>query len=241
MSNYIAKSNLSVNPEFYAFIEREALPGTGIDPARFWEALSGLVETLAPRNRELLDVRDQMQNQIDAWHRDHSGEPHDAAAYRDFLGEIGYLLPQPDPMPTVTTKNVDVEIATTPGPQLVVPVMNARFALNAANARWGSLYDALYGTDVIDEADGATRAGGYNPIRGAKVIAWARNFLDEVTPLVKGSHKDATAYRVADSELQVTLDGGEVTTLATPSQFAGMVGSADAPNAVLLRNNGLHI
>ncbi|MEO1580478.1 MAG: malate synthase G [Pseudomonadota bacterium] len=241
MSNYVTKSNLSVNPEFCAFIEHEALPGTGIDPAQFWEALSGLVDTLAPRNRELLDVRDQMQNQIDAWHKDHSSAPHDAAAYRNFLSEIGYLLPQPEPMPTVTTENVDAEIATTPGPQLVVPVMNARFALNAANARWGSLYDALYGTDVIDEADGATRAGGYNPIRGAKVIAWARNFLDKATPLVKGSHKDATAYRVSGSELQITLDGGEDTTLAAPSQFVGMVGSADAPNAVLLRNNGLHI
>ncbi|MEL7238126.1 MAG: malate synthase G, partial [Planctomycetota bacterium] len=196
---------------------------------------------LAPRNRELLAERDKLQETIDQWHRERIGQPHDAAAYKAFLEEIGYLLPQPQPAPQITTANVDTEITAQPGPQLVVPVMNARFALNAANARWGSLYDALYGTDVISEDHGATRAGGYNPVRGNKVIAWARDFLDRAVPLANGSHVDATTYAIRNGQLIVTVDGDLDTGLAEPAEFVGYRGNAGAPSAVLLRHNGLHI
>ena len=241
MTERVDRHGLAVDAAFDAFISEQALPGTGIDADAFWQALAGLVDDLAPRNRELLAVRDRMQAQIDTWHRDHAGQPHDAAAYKAFLEDIGYLLPQPDPMPQITTANVDTEITEQPGPQLVVPVMNARFALNAANARWGSLYDALYGTDVISEDDGATRAGGYNPVRGNKVIAWARDFLDRAVPLANGSHVDATAYAVRDGQLVVTVDGDVDTGLAEPGEFTGYRGDAAAPAAVLLRHHGLHI
>ncbi|MEO0616007.1 MAG: malate synthase G, partial [Pseudomonadota bacterium] len=241
MTDRVDRHGLSVDAAFDAFITDRALPGTGIDADTFFAALAGLVNDLAPRNRELLAERDKLQETIDQWHRERIGQPHDAAAYKAFLEEIGYLLPQPSPAPQITTANVDTEITAQPGPQLVVPVMNARFALNAANARWGSLYDALYGTDVISEDDGATRAGGYNPARGNKVIAWARDFLDRAVPLANGSHVDATTYAIRDGQLIVTVDGDLDTGLAEPAEFVGYRGDVTAPSAILLRHNGLHI
>jgi malate synthase len=240
MSDRIIRHDLSVDDEFCRFVEEEALTGTGIDPDHFWPGLSDIVHDLGPKNRELLAERDRIQARIDDWHRDPANTPFDAAAYRRFLEELGYLLPEVADF-SIETDNVDSEITDQAGPQLVVPVMNARFALNAANARWGSLYDALYGTDVIPEDDGATRAGAYNPVRGERVIAWARRFLDEAVPLAEGSHADATAYAVAGGALRVTLDGGATTGLAAPAQFRGYSGDADAPGGILLRNNGLHI
>ncbi|MEO0366960.1 MAG: malate synthase G, partial [Pseudomonadota bacterium] len=171
MTDCVRKASLAIDADFCRFIEQEALPGTGIEADAFWQALNELVIELAPKNRELLATRAELQQRIDQWHKDNGGQAHDQSVYTQFLTEIGYLLPQPKPMPEISTQGVDTEITAQPGPQLVVPVMNARFALNAANARWGSLYDALYGTDVISEDDGATRAGGYNEVRGAKVIA----------------------------------------------------------------------
>src|SRR5690606_39028254 len=184
--------------------------------------------------------RDELQAQIDSWHRDRAGQPHDPAAYKAFLEEIGYLVPAPEPF-TIGTENVDSEIAETAGPQLVVPVLNARFALNASNARWGSLYDALYGTDVIPEDGGAEKGTGYNKVRGDKVIAWARDFLDKAAPLAQGSHADSTGYSIDGTELKVTLEGGTVTGLAQPDKLVGYLGDKATPSSVLLRNHGLHI
>ena len=194
---------------------------------------------MAPKNKALLAKRDDLQAQIDAWHHAHKGQAHDAAAYKTFLQQIGYLLPEPEDF-QATTANVDEEIATMAGPQLVVPVMNARFALNAANARWGSLYDALYGTDAISEADGASKGPGYNEIRGNKVIAFARDFLNQAAPLANGSHVDSTAYTIKDGQLSVALKDGTRTGLKDAAQFIGFNGPADAPTAVLLKHNGLH-
>ncbi len=241
MTNTIDKHGLKADADFARFIEEGALPGTGIDNDTFWSALAGLVGELAPRNAALLAKRDALQANIDQWHRDHADQPHDHDAYVRFLRDIGYLVDAPSPLVQVTTDNVDTEITAQPGPQLVVPVMNARFALNAANARWGSLYDALYGTDVIDESGGATRAGGYNPVRGNKVIAWARDFLDRAVPLANGSHTDAVSYAVDEGELKVTLDGGVTSGLAEPEEYIGVRGALDAPEAILLRHNGLHV
>ncbi len=239
MTERVTRSGLQVATPLAELLENAIAPGTGVDPADFWQALAQLLADFGPRNRELLAIRETMQQQIDDWHRANPGRDYDRAAYRAFLEEIGYLLPDPAPF-TVTTENVDAEVATLAGPQLVVPVMNARYALNAANARWGSLYDALYGTDVIPEDDGAERAGGYNPVRGAKVIAFARDFLDRYCPLASGSHTDATAYRVVDGALVVSL-GDSQSGLADPAQFRGYQGDATAPGAVLLVHNGLHI
>jgi malate synthase len=238
MTERVTRSGLAVAKPLADLLEHAIAPGTGVDPADFWQALAGLIADFGPRNRELLAIREQMQQQIDDWHRANPGRDYDRAAYRAFLEDIGYLLPEPAPF-AVTTENVDPEVATLAGPQLVVPVMNARYALNAANARWGSLYDALYGTDVIPEDDGAERAGGYNPVRGAKVIAFARDFLDRYFPLASGSHTDATAYRIVDGALTVSLGEGE-SALADPAQFRGYQGDAAAPSAVLLAHNGLH-
>ncbi len=232
--------DLQVDNELYHFINQEALPGTGVEQAAFWSALDGIVHDLAPRNRELLNKRDSLQAAIDQWHRERKGRPHDAEAYKAFLSEIGYLLPEGDNF-SVETDNVDDEIAKIAGPQLVVPVMNARYALNAANARWGSLYDALYGTDAIPDTDGAVRGSAFNPKRGQKVIAFARDFLDQRMPLANGSHKDATAYRITDGKLTVSLAGGGNSGLKDPNQFAGFSGEADAPTAILLVNHGLHV
>ena len=240
MTDRIQQGGLQIAPVLHQLLEEDIAPGTGIAADTFWQGLESLVSKLGPRNRELLQRRDQLQAQIDAWHQANPGPGYDRAAYKAFLEEIGYLLPE-GPDFQITTTGVDEEVAVLAGPQLVVPVMNARYALNAANARWGSLYDALYGTDVIPEEGGAERAGGYNPVRGDKVIAYAKRFLDSYCPLVAGSHADATAYAVANGALQVTLAGGETTALQAPEQLRGYSGDAAAPASVLLRHNGLHI
>ncbi|MFV8818234.1 malate synthase G [Haliea sp. E17] len=239
MTQRIQQGGLQVASVLNELLEKDIAPGTGIAPAEFWQALEAIVTDFAPRNRALLETRDRLQTQIDAWHRANPGPGYDRAAYKAFLQEIGYLLPQGEDF-SITTENVDPEVAQLAGPQLVVPVMNARYALNAANARWGSLYDALYGTDVIPEDGGATRAGAYNPVRGEQVISYARRFLDEHFPLAMGQHADAAAYHIADGQLAVELKGGESASLADPAQFVGYNGPADAPTAVLLRHNGLH-
>ncbi|WP_207462486.1 malate synthase G [Azospirillum sp. SYSU D00513] len=240
MSERIQTDGLKVAAELHRFIETEALPGTGVTPQAFWAAMDAILHELAPRNRALLERRDELQARIDGWYRERRGQPIDQGAYKAFLTEIGYLQPE-GPDFTVGTENVDAEIATLAGPQLVVPVTNARYALNAANARWGSLYDALYGTDAISEDEGATRAGGYNPKRGAKVIAFARDALDAAAPLAEGSHRDSTGYAVVGGRLRVTLAGGRVTGLASPEAFAGYRGDAANPTSLLLVNNGLHL
>ncbi len=240
MTNRVQKGGLQIAEILYQLIENEIAPGTGVETDHFWSAFESILDDLAPKNRALLARRDALQAQIDDWHRGRAGQPHDAAAYKAFLQEIGYLLPEGSDF-RITTANVDEEIAAQAGPQLVVPVKNARFALNAANARWGSLYDALYGTDAIPEDNGAERAGGYNPVRGERVIAFARRHLDQAAPLAKGSHADATAYTVANGALQVALQGGASSGLAEPEKFVGYSGEPAAPTAILLKNNGLHI
>ena len=240
MTERVQVGGLQVAKVLYDFVNNEAIPGSGVDADTFWAGADKVVHDLAPRNRELLAIRDDLQAKIDSWHRDRAGQPHDAAAYKAFLQEIGYLVPVPAPF-EVTTAGIDSEIATTAGPQLVVPVLNARFALNASNARWGSLYDALYGTDAISEEGGAEKTAGYNKVRGDKVIAWARDFLDKAAPLATGSHTGTTGYRIEDGALKVTLADGTVTTLAQPEKLVGYLGDTDAPTSILLRNNGLHI
>jgi malate synthase len=240
MTQRIECSGLQVDPAIHALLEQEIVPDSGLSADQFWQALADILARFTPRNRELLSIRDSMQAKIDDWHRANPGSDYDRSAYKAFLEEIGYLLPQPEPF-SVVTQNVDPEIAQVAGPQLVVPVMNARYALNAANARWGSLYDALYGTDVISEEDGADRAGGYNPVRGDKVVAWARDFLDKHFPLTHGSHKNAAQYAVLDGGLVVNQIDGSLSMLATPDQFAGYAGDADDPSGVLLKHNGLHV
>ncbi|MFC6446276.1 malate synthase G [Shinella zoogloeoides] len=236
---YTEKAGLSIDSALYDFLVKEALPGTGVDAERYFSDFSAIVHDLAPENRALLAKRDALQEKIDAWYRQ-NGAPSDMAAYEAFLREIGYLLPEGDKF-SVTTDNVDPEIAVVAGPQLVVPVMNARYALNAANARWGSLYDALYGTDAIPETDGAEKGKGYNPVRGAKVIAWARGFLDDGAPLAGASWRDAAGLSVEGGKLVVALTNGGKTGLSDETKFAGYAGDAAAPTRVLLRNNGLHI
>jgi malate synthase len=231
---------LQIAKVLYDFISKEALPGTGVEEKSFWAGFAALLRDLAPRNRALLDHRDTLQAEIDRWHRNNKTKPIDAKAYAAFLESIGYVRPEPAPF-AVTTANVDAEIAGIAGPQLVVPVTNARYALNAANARWGSLYDALYGTDVIPETDGAARGPGYNATRGTRVIAWGRELLDRVAPLATGSHSDATLYAIAGNELVVTLAAGKTTGLAEAEKFVAFKGEPVAPSGVLLRNNGLHI
>ena len=240
MTDRIEAGALQVDKEMYDFINDEALPGTGIAPEAFWSGFDKLIHDLSPRNRELLATRDELQVRIDAWYQESGGQASDLPAYKAVLLEIGYLLPEGDDF-TVSTTNVDPEISTIAGPQLVVPLTNARYSLNAANARWGSLYDALYGTDAISEVDGAARAGGYNKVRGGRVIAFARDFLDASAPLASGSHRDATSYAVVNGALAVTLEDGSVSGLRAPSKFAGYAGDAAAPSAVLLKNNGLHV
>ena len=233
--------NLRVAKVLYDFINDEALPGTGIDPDTFWSGVDKVVADLTPRNQDLLARRDELQAQIDKWHRHRVIEPLDPEAYKQFLTEIGYLQPEPADF-TITTSGVDDEITTTAGPQLVVPVLNARFALNAANARWGSLYDALYGTDVIPEADGAEKGDSYNRVRGDKVIAYARGFLDKAVPLASGSWADATGLSIDDGQLQVAIgDGVDRAWPARRSSSATPASSARPSWSVLLVNNGLHI
>lgn len=238
MTERIKKGALEIATELYDLIEKEIMPGTGVESEKFWAELESILTDLAPKNKALLEKRDEIQKQIDAWHIERKGKAIDLDEYKAFLAEIGYLVPEGEDF-KVSTENVDPEIATIAGPQLVVPVMNARYALNAANARWGSLYDALYGTDVISEEGGAERGGAYNPARGEKVIAYARDFLDQAAPLAQGSHKDATSYSIVDGALVVKTNAGE-TGLAQPEKLVGFQGDAKAPKAVLLKNNNLH-
>jgi malate synthase len=241
MTDRVTVGNLRVAQVLYDFINNEALPGTDIDPDSFWAGVDKVVTDLTPQNQDLLARRDQLQAQIDKYHRQHVIEPIDPEGYQQFLTEIGYLQPEPDDF-TITTTGVDDEITTTAGPQLVVPILNARFALNAANARWGSLYDALYGTDVISEEDGAEKGTGYNPVRGDKVIAYARRFLDTAVPLASGAWDQATGIKIDDGQLLIDLGDGLSTGLAAPEQFVGYTGELGSPKwSVLLRNHGLHI
>ena len=232
--------NLQVANELYQFINNDVLPGTGVDQASFWKGFDAIVADLAPKNAALLAERDRLQTELDTWHQANPGPIKDMAAYRQFLTTIGYLVEQPAGA-KATTENVDAELAIQAGPQLVVPILNARYALNAANARWGSLYDALYGTDVISEDGGAEKGKGYNPVRGAKVIAFARDFLDQAAPLAAGSHKDSTGYAAEGGKLVVTLKDGSKTGLKDAAKFVGYQGDAAAPKSVLLKNNGIHI
>jgi len=239
MAERVDVAGLSVARELRDFIDQVALPGTGVTPDRFWTAYAGILADLGPRNAALLAKRDALQAQIDAWHNAHPAKPVDVAAYSAFLKEIGYLVPE-GPAFAVTTTQVDDEIGRIAGPQLVVPVSNARYALNAANARWGSLYDALYGTDAIPETAGATRGKGYNALRGARVIAYARDVLDRLAGLARGSHTDARGYAVEGGALVVTLADGSRTGLANPAGLVGYLGDAAAPRVLLFSHNGLH-
>ena len=239
MTEHVQVGGLQVAKVLFDFVNNEAIPGTGVNAEQFWIGAEKIINDLAPKNKALLAKRDTLQAQIDAWHQARQGQAHDASAYKAFLQEIGYLLPEAADF-QASTQNVDDEIARMAGPQLVVPVMNARFALNASNARWGSLYDALYGTDAISEAGGAEKGKGYNKVRGDKVIAFARAFLDESAPLAAGSHVDATRYSIAGGKLVVTLKGGSNSGLRDDAQLVGYQGDAAAPVAVLLKNNGLH-
>ncbi|MBS7351263.1 MAG: malate synthase G, partial [Comamonas sp.] len=207
MTERTAIAGLQVANQLHQFINEQVLPGTGVDSSAFWDGFGKLVADLAPKNAALLAERDRLQTELDTWHKAHPGPITDMAAYKQFLTQIGYMV-EPPKDAKATTENVDAELAKIAGPQLVVPILNARYALNAANARWGSLYDALYGTDVIAEADGAEKGKGYNPVRGAKVIAFARNFLDQAAPLASGSHADATGYTVKNGTLAVGLKDG---------------------------------
>ncbi|GGD02810.1 malate synthase G [Aureimonas glaciei] len=236
MSDTIDVHGLKVAAELKTFIDTEALPDTGLTPAHFWKSFAEILKDLAPKNRAFLATRDDLQAQIDAWHVARRGEKIDPDAYRAFLTEIGYIVPE-GPDFSIETANIDPEIATIPGPQLVVPLMNARYTLNAANARWASLYDALYGTDAMGDA---APAGPFDPARGARVVAWAKAFLDGAVPLAGGSHADVTAYAVADGALMVDTPKGR-TGLADPSAFAGYRGDAAQPTAILLVHNGLHV
>ena len=235
---------LQVASNLADFINSRVLPGTGVDPAAFWAGFDAIVHDLAPKNAALLAERDRLQADMDAWHTKHPGPVKNMARYQAHLQKIGYLVPVPADV-KVKTKHVDAELALQAGPQLVVPITNARYALNAANARWGSLYDALYGTDALPETDGATRTvdgkPGYNPVRGAKVIDYARHVLDRTAPLAKASHLDATGYAIVDGALAVTLKNGKTVGLKKAKQLVGWQGEAAAPSSVLLQHNGLHL
>ena len=239
MTEHVQVGGLQVAKVLFDFVNNEAIPGTGITADQFWAGADKVIHDLAPKNKALLAKRDDFQARIDTWHQTHAGKAHDPVAYKAFLQDIGYLLPEAADF-QASTQNVDDEIARMAGPQLVVPVMNARFALNASNARWGSLYDALYGTDAISEADGAEKGKGYNKVRGDKVIAFARAFLDEAAPLTAGSHVDSTAYKIVDGKLVVGLKGGSNSGLRDDAQLIGFQGPAAQPIAILLKHNGLH-
>src|SRR6202140_3396777 len=234
----VTVDHLAIDKVLYDFVNHEAMPGTGVQERPFWTGFSALARALTPRNTELLLRRDELQSKIDAWHRQNPGAAFDHSRYKAYLLEIGYLVPEKQPF-AVDTAAVDPEIAEIAGPQLVVPVSNARYALNAANARWGSLYDALYGTDAISDDEGAAKTAGFNKVRAARVGARGRAFLDANFPLSTGSHKDAQAYRVKGGHLAVTLPSGE-TSLKDGAKFAGFTGDASHPTAILLKNHNLH-
>ena len=240
MTDRIKAGALQVDKQLYDFINDEALPGTGISQQTFWAEFDRLIHGLSGKNQRLLDKREDLQRRIDDWYQENRDQPIDLDEYKTVLQEIGYLVPEREDF-TVTTDNIDQEISTIAGPQLVVPVTNARYALNAANARWQSLYDALYGTDAIPENDGAERTSQYNAVRGNRVIAWARDFLDSVAPLTAGRHRDTTAYAVVGGALSATLKDGATVGLADPAKLAGYRGDAGTPSTVLLRNNDLHV
>ena len=240
MTDRIKAGELQVDKQLYDFINDEALPGTGISQQTFWAEFDRLIHGLSGKNQKLLDKREDLQRRIDDWYQENRDQPIDLDEYKTVLQEIGYLVPEREDF-TVTTDNIDQEISTIAGPQLVVPVTNARYALNAANARWQSLYDALYGTDAIPENDGAERTSQYNAVRGDRVIAWARDFLDSVAPLTGGRHRDTTTYAVVDGALSATLKDGTTVELVDPAKLAGYRGDAGTPSAVLLRNNDLHV
>ncbi len=240
MTDYVTRGHLQVAAELDRFIGDEALSGIDLDPPAFWADVEAMIHDLVPRNRALLEKRAAFQEELDDWHRSHPGPIHDISAYRDFLLGVGYLVKPPETV-KVSTANVDPEVALQAGPQLVVPVSNARYALNAANARWGSLYDALYGTDAIPDDDGAERGDAYNSVRGERVIAYARSVMDQAMPLVSGSHADATGYRLEDGDLLVTLGNGDDTGLQQRDQLAGYRGDPSHPTAILLVNHGLHL
>ncbi len=239
MSERIECAGLSIDATLHALVTDEIAPGTGITAEQFWQGVADIWADLGPDNTRLLAERDSLQSHIDQWHREHRDAPWDAAAYQAFLADIGYLCPQPEPF-QISTEGVDPEIAQIAGPQLVVPVMNARFALNAANARWGSLYDALYGTDAIAETDGAERGGAYNAVRGDRVIAWARHFLDTHFPVDQGSHQQAAAYAINDGALVIEQIDGSQAQLVDASQWVGFTGNPATPDSILLRHHGLH-
>ena len=236
---YITKGSLSVSTDLGSFLRLEVLPGLDITEEHFWSSLENIIDEFGPKNKALLETRELMQQQIDEWHLTNSGKEKNLSTYKKFLNEIGYLLEEGDDF-KITTKNVDPEISSIAGPQLVVPVMNARFALNAANARWGSLYDALYGTDMISEDGGASRAGAYNPLRGDKVIAFAKEFLDENFSLTNSSFSDVTSFIIEGSNLVIKLKNGDIDSLKNIHQFKGFYGDADMPSGILLKNNNLH-
>lgn len=240
MSERVQKGSLAIDTQLYNFIANEVTPVVGIDNEKYWQDFEKIVQTFQPRNKALLAKRDEIQTQIDDWHDNNpaSNGQIDKAAYTQFLKDINYIVPEGDDF-LVETQNVDDEIAHIAGPQLVVPVRNARYALNAANARWGSLYDALYGTDVIDETNGAEKGKGYNPVRGAEVVKYAKNFLDANFALAEGKYADVTGFKVEDGKL-VILQGDKTTSLAQPEKFAGFLGDAANPTGILLKNNGLH-
>ncbi|GLH62319.1 malate synthase G [Parageobacillus sp. G301] len=239
MGEYVKVGNLQVAKLFYEFMNDEVLPGSEVNKEKFWKDFETLIVDLTPKNKALLARRDELQAKINEWHKEHRGN-FDMEKYKAFLTDIGYLEPEVDDF-EITTEGVDEEIAVQAGPQLVVPLTNARYALNAANARWGSLYDALYGTDAISEEDGAERGDSYNPVRGAKVIAYAREFLDQAVPLKEYSHKDVVQYTIVDGKLVAAVEGGITTTLKEEEKFVGFQGNPENPTAILLKNNGLHI
>ena len=240
MTERVQVSGLQVARSIYDLVKQDIIPGTGVNMDAFWQSFASIIADLAPKNRELLAKRDHLQTQIDQWHQERAGQNVNQAEYKAFLQDIGYLVSEGDDF-AITTSNVDPEITSQAGPQLVVPVMNARFALNAANARWGSLYDALYGTDVLPETDGAEKTAGYNPVRGAKAIEYGRNLLDQAAPLAQGSHRDATQYSIVDGALQVQLGDDLQVGLAEPSKFSGYQGSPENPDSILIVNNRLHL
>ena len=240
MSSRVKNGNLEVSPELDSFLRNEVLPGLDIEPDQFWNSFETVLAEFAERNKSLLDKREDIQKQIDDWHLARKGSDHNHEEYLNFLKDIGYLLDEGDDF-EITTQNVDDEIKTVAGAQLVVPVMNARFALNAANARWGSLYDALYGTDMISEEGGAERSGPYNPVRGNKVIEFSKTFLDDSVPLASGKYKDVTGFKVQDGQLTINTSDQSSSKLSNESQFIGFTGEADNPSSILLKNNNLHI
>ena len=239
MTERVQSSGLQIDKTLFDFVNDDVLPGIGIASDDFWASMAKIIAELTPKNRALLEKRAELQAKINAWHKENKGKPSDLSAYKAFLADIGYLIEEGDDF-SVSTSNVDPEISTIAGPQLVVPLTNARYSLNAANARWGSLYDALYGTDAISFDDGCEVTREFNPKRGAKVIAWARDFLDKNAPLAKGSHADSAGYRVDDGSLVVTMKDGSETGLDVPEDLAGYTGDAADPNTVLFVNNGLH-